>query len=224
MKAWSWIAAIAIVAMMAGCAPKTEGGSQEPGATPKATSNEPGETSPAPGATAKGTEQNLGNSGTVDKGGEAKSGAKAEDVKGTAEAPKAVPPPKDPPAKTQPVNDNAALKDVVGNWTMIIPGRAQAINEDMKKKGKLPFSGKLEIKADGSYVFEFGLAGKGSKTKGQASVKDGLLMLVATDDGGKDAQVKAQPKGTTYTFKLSKDGKELLSDMKERTNLGFRRN
>lgn len=224
MKFWSWIAALAVFALLAGCTPKSEPGTQDPGEPPKATGTEPDAAGATPADPSKSPEPNLGNSGTVEKGGEAQPGTGTD---GDAKPPKATtapaPPPKDPPAKTQPVKDNASMQDVVGSWTMIIPGRAKEMNDDMKKKGKLPFSGKLEIKADGSYTFEFGLAGKAAKTKGKATMKNGILTLSATDDGGEKVQVKAQPKGTNYTFKLSQDGKELLSDMPARTNLGFRR-
>lgn len=219
MKIWSWIAALTVFALVAGCTPKPEEGKQDAGGEPKVAASAPGATS----GTSPSADPNLGNSGTVEMDGDAMQGAgpDGDAPPKVVEAP--APPPKDPPAKTQPVKENASMKDMIGAWTMIIPGRAKDMNDDMKKKGKLPFSGKLEIKPDGSYTFEFGLAGKGARTKGKASVKNGVLTLSATDDGGEKVQVKAQPKGTNYTFKLSQDGKELLSDMPARTNLGFRR-
>jgi hypothetical protein len=192
MKKWTWIAWLAMAALLAGCAPKEGAKADQAGPAQ-------GEAAPQDGA---------------------KTGAQAAaaaDQKGKGKTVAA----RKPPAQTEPVNLDATLRDVAGDWEFVIPGRAAQMNVELKRKGKRPFEGRLEIRPDGSYTFVFGLAGQGARTTGRASIKDGVLSLVAKDDGGAKAKVKAQPVGETYTFKLSVDGKRLLSNMPDRAMLNF---
>ena len=208
----TWLVAVGVLALIVGCAPKAQEATQGDAnvGTATAQKTDAGKTDAGKAASTKAPRAEAGK--TVPDG-DAKTPPPSNG--------KTRPAPPPPPAQTKPVRSDAALRDVVGKWTMDLPGISKAMNADLKKKGKAQFGGSLEIKADGSYEFKFGLMGQQAVTKGRATLQGGVLTLKATDDG--KGQIKAQPKGTDYRFKLSQDGKQLLSDMKERGNLNFTR-